>query len=136
MENVLVLLGTVDLIAHVKSVKELQQPVLDTEHVNVMEHVLVLLDGLTQSQLLKSVIAQLNALQAVQTTEHVNVEFVNVMPTGLLNQIVDVLMNVQQNVTKIKPVPVTEHVLVSQDSMEILVLKFLIAVTLLIVPSV
>jgi len=68
--------------------------------------------------------------------EHVNVESVNVTQTMLLNQIVDVSMNAQQNVTSIKLVRVMEHALVSQDSMDQLVLKFLIVVTLLIVPSV
>jgi len=136
MENVLVLLDSEETLVNVESVKELQLHALDTENVNVMDHVLVIKDGLTQFQLLRSVIVQLNVLEIVMDMEHVNVEFVNVKQTGLLNQIVDVLMNAQPNVMNIKLVHVMELALVFQDSMDQIVIKFLIALTLLIVPSV
>lgn len=133
MENVPVILDSEEMHVNVESVKELQLHALDMENVNVMEIVLVIKDGQTQSQLFKSVIVQQNVQETAMDMEHVNAESVHVMQDGDPNLIVDVLMNVQQNVMKIKPVHVMEPVLVFLDSMEILVHKFQNVQTLLIV---
>lgn len=112
--------------------KENLDHALDTETVTVMDHVLVMLDGPTLSQLSQSVIVQLNVLETALDMEFVNVEFVIVTQDSNFSQIVHAKI-VLNHVLNLKCVHVMENVLVSQDFLDQTVLKRQIADLKLIV---
>jgi len=99
-------------------VKENLDHVLDTEPVTVMDHVHVMQDGPQHPHLDQSVIAQLFAQQTVQTTEHVNVEFVTVTLDSNSSQIAHVEIAQHHVTQQQKCVLAMESVLVFQDFLD------------------